>query len=40
MTEKINFTSETIDIGMVTTNDQEMLEGAVGFLLKFLWLNL
>jgi catechol 2,3-dioxygenase-like lactoylglutathione lyase family enzyme len=26
MTVKINFTSETIDIGMVTTNDQEMLD--------------
>ena len=25
MTAKINFTSDTIDIGMVTVNDQEML---------------
>ena len=34
MTVKINFTSGTIDIGMVTTNDQEMLhfyQNVLGF---------
>ena len=34
MTAKINFTSDTIDIGMVTANDREMLhfyQNVLGF---------